>query len=115
MMRTVIYGSLCLLISCNSTFVPKRILPVKEMQQVLWDVMQADELVNYYYTKDSSINRIKKSKELYQKIFRMHEITSEDFKRSLHYYQSRPDLLKIILDSLQHKTSAPSIPSRKPI
>ena len=86
--------------SCNSS-VPKDILPPKKIQAVLWDVMQADEMAEYYSASDSGFKRLSKHVDYYQKIFAIHKINKEDFTRSLSYYENHPARLKPILDSLQ--------------
>ncbi len=81
------------------------------MQSVLWDVMRADEFIIYQATKDSTFNRRKESIELYKHVLDTHNITEEDFKKSMNFYQKRPDLLKIVLDSLQKKADRINIPT----
>ena len=98
--------------SCSSREdIPNDVLPVKKMQQVLWDVMVADEVVEFYHMKDSSLNAFNKRMGLYDTVFSIHKISKQHFQKSLQFYQSRPDLLKIILDSLQRKAQ----PTTKPI
>ncbi|MGN6399712.1 MAG: DUF4296 domain-containing protein [Flavisolibacter sp.] len=93
-----------LLISCSGSKVPKDVLPPQKMQAVLWDAMLADEMADYYVRKDSSLNTLSKHVELYQQIFFIHKISKDDFKKSLHYYEAHPDLLRPIFDSLQKKS-----------
>lgn len=89
------------LFSCQSS-IPKNVLPPKKMQAVLWDVMQADEMAEYYSAKDTSFRSMAKHVGYYQKVFAIHKISKEDFTRSLTYYENHPKDLKIILDSLQN-------------
>jgi len=89
-----------LFLSCKSS-VPKDVLPPKKMQAVLWDVMQADEMAEYYSQKDSSFKGLSKHADYYQKVFSIHKISKDDFARSMKYYQDHPAILKPILDSLQ--------------
>jgi hypothetical protein len=94
-----------LLISCSGKErIPSGVLPVKQMQQVMWDIVRADEMVDYYQVKDSLFKPAAKRYQFYDTIFTLHKINKDDFKRSMDFYQSRPDLLKIILDSLQKKS-----------
>lgn len=90
-----------LLISCKSS-VSKDVLPPKKMQAVLWDIMQADEMADYYAAKDSTFRGLVKHVDYYQKVFSIHKITKEDFTRSLTYYEDHPTSFKIVLDSLQN-------------
>jgi len=71
------------------------------MQTVLWDLMQADEMAEYYSTTDSSFKGIAKHTVYYQNIFAIHKVSRESFKNSLNYYKDHPASLKPILDSLQ--------------
>ena len=91
--------------SCKSS-IPKDILPQKKMQAVLWDIMQADEVVDYYSTSDSSFRSLSRHVDYYRKVFALHQITKDAFTRSLKYYQDHPANLKPILDSLQHYEQA---------
>jgi hypothetical protein len=86
--------------SCKSS-APKDVLSPQKMQAVLWDVMQADEMAEYYSTSDSTFKELPKHVDYYQKVFMIHKISKEDFTRSLLYYQNHPSELKPILDSMQ--------------
>jgi hypothetical protein len=88
------------LFSCKSS-IPKDVLPPKKMQAVLWDVMQADELAEYYSAQDSTFRNLSKRVDYYQKVFSIHKIKKEDFTKSLSYYENHPQKLKPILDSIQ--------------
>lgn len=100
--------TLSLLFSCShGPSVPKGILPPAKMQLVLFDALKAEELQNYYEEKTPGIQHLEKHAELYQTVFTLHKTTKEQFKKSLHYYQEHPDLLKIVLDSLQKKSEQP--------
>jgi len=90
-----------ILLSCNSS-VHTDILPPKKMQAVLWDMMQADEMAEYYSAGDSSFRGIDKHVVFYQNIFAIHKVTKASFKESLNYYRDHPASLKTIFDSLQH-------------
>lgn len=81
--------------------IPKEILPQKEMRKVMWDMMRADAYVTDFIMKDSSRDQKAESAMLYEKIFRIHLTTQKTFKKSLSFYESRPDLFKVISDSLR--------------
>lgn len=92
------------LVACNNKQdLPKDVLAETKMRAVLWDMMRADEWVTYEQAKDSSLNRYKRSMELYQKVFQINGVIEAQFKKSFQFYQSRPNMLKPILDSLQRK------------
>ncbi|HEV8272696.1 MAG TPA: DUF4296 domain-containing protein [Chitinophagaceae bacterium] len=81
--------------------IPKDILPQNEMRKIMWDLMRADAYVSTFIMKDSTKNQKTESVILYEKIFYIHSTTRENFKKSLAFYESRPDLFKAISDSLR--------------
>ena len=81
--------------------IPKGIIPENEMRKLMWDLMRADAYVSDFVMKDSTRNQKTESAILYEEVFTIHATTADVFKRSLAFYQSRPDLLKVITDSLR--------------
>jgi len=69
----------------------------------MWDMIRADQYVSDFLLKDSTKKRKPESIKLYEEIFQIHKISREQFKNSLDYYTSRPELLRPILDSLAKK------------
>lgn len=81
--------------------IPKGILPQNEMRKVMWDLMRADAYVSEVIMKDSTCNKQAESAILYEKVFQIHATTKETFLKSMAFYESRPDLLKLVMDSLR--------------
>jgi len=81
--------------------VPKDVIPQNQMRKIMWDLMRADAYVTDFIMKDSSSDKKAESAKLYEKVFDIHFTTRETFKKSLAFYQSRPDLFKAISDSLR--------------
>lgn len=94
---------LLFLCSCSSE-IPKDVLPPQKMEVVLYDVIRADEWVDFARLSDSTFNRFSKRTALYDSVFRLQGINKEDYRKSLNFYQSRPDLLKEIWQSLRTKS-----------
>jgi len=85
--------------------IPKDVIPQDEMRKLMWDLMRADAYVADFVMKDSTCNQKEESAILYEKIFAIHSTTQEAFKKSLAFYESRPDLLKVVADSLRSDES----------
>jgi hypothetical protein len=81
--------------------IPKGILSQNEMRKVMWDLMRADAYVSEVIMKDSTCNQKAESAILHEKVFSIHSITEETFRKSVAFYESRPDLLKTVMDSLR--------------
>ena len=92
--------SVLLLTGCGSDK-PAGLLPPEKMQRVQWDLMQADEMIEFYRTTDSTYPAERKRKELYSEILRLHGISQQQLDKSLDYYTAHPVQLKKILDSIQ--------------
>lgn len=69
----------------------------------MWDMMRADQYVSDFLLKDSTKKKKTESLKLYAEIFHIHKITEDQFKKSLDYYRSRPDLFAPILDSIAQR------------
>ena len=88
--------------SCRSAeTIPDDVLPPERMEKILWDMVRADQLVtDYLLPRDTTLKPDTESIRMYQQVFRIHRISREEFKRSLDFYQSHPDFLKPVVDSI---------------
>jgi hypothetical protein len=81
--------------------VPRGILPKDKMEQVMWDMAQADQYAALYLAKDSArIDQKAETMRLYAEVFRLHQITPEEFRKSYHYYLDHPELNQLLFDSV---------------
>lgn len=103
-MRLLIALSLFLTACSGTVSVPSTVLPPKKMEAVLYDVVRADEMVDFFSIMDSTYRTPNKRTNLYDTIFQLHAINKEVFKKSLEFYQTRPDLLKAIFEALQKRS-----------
>ena len=88
------------LVSCSSKSGSADILSKKTMRKVLWEMIQANAYINGHLSSDSSKSLTDKSIEVQKKIFKLNNITREQFKTSFEYYKSNPDMMNEILDSI---------------
>lgn len=92
--------SVFILVSCSSSPVPKGILSPNKMQEIVFDLIKADEFINGFAVKDSSVNIKTRRLFLYQQVFSINQISKDDFYKSYRYYQQHPDKNKVLFDSL---------------
>ena len=106
---------LVILFSCTQkTKVPKNILPPGKMEKLLLDIMKADELVNQKKA-DSSRNDSFNRGNLYKTIFALHKTNNQEFRKSFLYYETHPEMLKAILDSMHSEVNRkPELKSAPP-
>ena len=91
---------LVIFFSCTQqTKVPKNILPPDKMEKLLLDIMKADELVNLKKADSSTKDSFDRG-SLYKTIFALHKTDKQKFRKSFIFYETHPDLFKIILDSI---------------
>jgi len=81
--------------------VPAGVLSPQTMRTIIWDLMRADEYVNSYLVSKNAAELKTERTILYEQIFRLHAVDQKKFQKSLTFYQARPDLLKIVTDSLR--------------
>ena len=70
------------------------------MQSVLWDVMRAESYSNHFISMGGNKNLPEENARFQKQIFSIHHITRAEFNKSFSYYNSRPDLMKVLLDSI---------------
>jgi hypothetical protein len=112
-MRYFLFLSLLMCACSGDTSLPKDVLPKEKMQQVLYDVIKADEMVDFRKYSDSTYNAFSKRTAFYDTIFQLHGVRKETFQKSLHFYQGRPDLLRDIIEAMNKKVSDTSNTSKK--
>lgn len=100
-----------LLLSCGQgKKEPAGLLPEKKLRAVVWDMMRADQfLTDFVFSRDTSINKLEESLQVYNRIFAIHKVTKEEFRESFDYYRKQPDLLKALLDSVSNMNIAPVV------
>jgi hypothetical protein len=100
--RLIIFYIVVNLAACTDrTSIPNDIIPTDSMQKILKDIIIAGEYSAQYIARDTlKRDKRKANEDLMDSVFKLHHITRESFKKSLSFYESRPDLNKIIFDSL---------------
>ena len=88
-----------LVVSCKDS-TPGGVIEQEKMQAVLWDVYRAEALAEEIIKKDSGKSAAVESAVLSKKIFLIHKITEEEFRKSYSYYAGRPDIMQAMLDSI---------------
>jgi len=80
---------------------PSGIIPRENMEKILWDMVQADQYATAYLLKDSARIDVKmETLKLYEQVFRLHNVSRDQFRKSFQYYLGRPDLTRPLFDSL---------------
>jgi hypothetical protein len=97
-----------IIIACSDNDkVPKGILPRQKMQEVLWDMISAGELLNGYILNKDSVDKTAASSIEFGRVLQFHHITKEEFEKSYLYYRQHPVLMKVVLDSLSKRQTPP--------
>jgi len=120
-MRKAIY--ICftvILIACSNSSLPKGILTPDKMENIVYDLLKADEYLSNFVSKDTSVNIKKQRGIFYGKIFKLYDTNRKEFYTSYAYYQQHPDIQKTLFDSISAKagrgnTVSPRILPIKPI
>lgn len=87
--------------------IPSDVLDRDEMQAVMWDMIQADRYAAMFFPSDSTRKKDIKNEtlKLYDQVFQIHNITQEEFVKSYKFYLSRPDISKVIFDSISSQAN----------
>ena len=64
-------------------------------------MIQADQYSKQFIIKDSAKKNVSiETMKLYDEVFHIHHITKDEFQKSYQFYIGRPDILKVVFDSL---------------
>ncbi len=83
------------------------------MKLILWDMINAGELAQIQYNKDSSGSITGRSIEKFQHVLTFYRISKEEFYKSYSYYDYHADKNKILMDSLSAYASRKRITTYK--
>lgn len=107
MSKRIILPALCLiLISCGKKHtIPSEVLQPAKMQLVLWDIMRADAVTTQHLKTYTSPEAAAENVKLQKQVFAIHNVTREDFYKSLEYYKTHTSLMKVMIDSMVNKAN----------
>ena len=114
-MRVVVLACLFLVCSCKEDSVPEDVFSEEKMGNVLYDILLADEWVDYTRMYDSSYMNFPKRAAIYDSVFQVHGITKQDYQKSMGYYEGRPDVLKEIFETIGKRADTASAKRLRPI
>ena len=102
-MRSILIYAAILIsgISCSKkNKIPEGVLKPEKMQVVLTDILIAEAYNSDRSIKDSSVKLPQENASAFLRVFQLHNITRNEFNRSYSFYLKRPDLFKVITDSI---------------
>jgi hypothetical protein len=80
---------------------PAQLIQLRDMQNIVWEIMEADELALQHKLNDSSINLKNESFRLYDQVFSIHKTSRAAYYNSYRYYQQRPLLYSELMDGVK--------------
>ena len=98
--RVIFLSFLCSLLSCSDKEeVPADVFAIDKMKVIVWELAIADQTAanNFLMQKDSLQME---ATSLYRQVFAKHRINRKTFYKNFSYYESHPQLLKALFDSV---------------
>ena len=101
-MKKVISIAFLFLGACSSEKAEKAaILPIKTMQQTVWQLMQVDEYLSRQILTDSTIKPSLEKAQYYQRVFNLNKIDRVQFYSTMAYLDKHPVEMKALMDSVE--------------
>ncbi len=87
-------------LGCEKKPTENDIIALNDMKVILWDMSNADAFFNQISLTDSVHKTRAMTIQLYEQVFLSHNITKKQFYNSYQYYETKPDKLKTLMDSV---------------
>ena len=88
------------IMACNRDEIPADVLKPDRMEKVITDVLMAESFAESYLLIDTSKKRDQWFTGELNKVLAINKITQDQFRRSMDYYKTRPDLFKTMVDTI---------------
>ena len=103
-MRVVALLLMFAILSCGSNDkVPKDVLEPRKMERVMTDILMAESFSESYLLLDTTKKRDEWFTGELNKVLAINHISQDQFRKSMDFYKSRPDIFKVIVDSINAK------------
>ena len=97
-MKRYIFGTILLLYGCSSK-TPAHFIQLGQMRQILWQMSVADQVVEADTSKLVRLHVKDTVTRLYAQILKDNKVSETNYKKSLDYYMSDPELMKQLVDT----------------
>lgn len=101
MKKTIIIGILFLAACASSDTKKEALLPIKTMQQTVWQLMQVDEYLTRQIQTDTTIEPSLKKAQYYQQVFNLNKVDRVQFYTTMDYLDKHPVEMKVLMDSVE--------------
>jgi hypothetical protein len=101
MKKTIIIGILFLTACASKETKNGKLLPIKTMQQTVWQLMQVDEYLTRQIQTDTTIQPSLKKAQYYQQVFNINKVDRVQFYTTMDYLDKHPVEMKVLMDSVE--------------
>ncbi|MEN9319488.1 MAG: hypothetical protein RIQ51_509 [Bacteroidota bacterium] len=101
MKKTIILGMLFLAACASSETKKETLLPIKTMQQTVWQLMQVDEYLTRQIQTDTTIQPSLNKATYYQRVFNLNKVDRVQFYATMDYLDKHPVEMKELMDSVE--------------
>jgi hypothetical protein len=100
-MKLIILVVLIFAFSCKGKDkVPEGVLEPAKMEKVMTDLLMSESFAESYLLIDTSKKRDEWFTGELNKVLAVQDVTQDQVRKSLDFYKTRPDLFKVIIDSI---------------
>ncbi len=103
-MRSLFIILIILLVSCgNRDKIPADIIGQEKMGKLLTDVLLAESFTEGYLLMDTTRTRDEHFTGELNKVLAIQKVSLEEYRRSMKFYKTRPDLYKVVIDTAYNR------------
>ncbi|MET0636808.1 MAG: DUF4296 domain-containing protein [Chitinophagaceae bacterium] len=81
--------------------IPKDIIPPDKMKLIMYDMLRTGEFLSgYVLYKDINVDKTAESMKWYNKVWQIHKINEDEFRKSYEWYRLHPSEMEAVMDSV---------------
>jgi hypothetical protein len=97
----VFFLTLIFIVSCSDRKkIPSDVIPPDKMGEILFSLGEAEEFSYSFIEKKLNVEKNKSLSIEAERVMKVYGITQDEFRTSYNFYKGRPDLFKVLMDSV---------------
>ena len=98
---SIFFLALIFIVSCSDRKkIPSDVIPPDKMGEIIFSLAEAEEFSYSFIEKKLNVEKNKSLSTEADRVMKVYRVTQDEFRTSYNFYKGRPDLFKVLMDSV---------------